>query len=292
MKKEKEVVMGVLGGSGVYKMPESKVIQEHEVDTPFGKPSDKVIETELRNRSIFFLPRHGRGHHLLPSEIPAKANIYALKALGVTHLLAISACGIMRKNINPGDMIVPDQIFDRTKSTRPSTFFGAGIVGHIPFADPFCHDLRSHILEVTRLQNLNTFDGGTYLCMEGPQFSTRAESNFYRKTINASVIGMTALPEAKLAREAELCYAMLAMGTDYDCWHEEADDVNIETVLKVMKENTKTAHKIISQLAKLLPKRAHCLCQESAQNAILTDPKMIPEKTRETLNLFYGKYLN
>ena len=230
--------LGVLGGSGVYKMPEPQAIQEHEIETPFGKPSDNIIETEIQNRSIFFLPRHGRGHRLLPSEIPAKANIYALKKLGVTHVLAISACGIMRENINPGDMIVPDQIFDRTKGTRSSTFFGDGIVGHVAFADPFCNKLRSHILEATKVQNMNSFDGGTYICMEGPQFSTRSESNFYRKTVNASVIGMTALPEAKLAREAELCYAMLALGTDYDCWHEEADDVNIEIVINTMNKNT------------------------------------------------------
>ena len=292
MKKDKEVVLGVLGGSGVYKMPESQVIQEHEIETPFGKPSDNIIETELQNRSIFFLPRHGRGHRLLPSEIPAKANIYALKKLGVTHVLAISACGIMRENINPGDMIVPDQIFDRTKGTRSSTFFGDGIVGHVAFADPFCHKLRSHIIEATKVQNMNSFDGGTYICMEGPQFSTRSESNFYRKTVNASVIGMTALPEAKLAREAELCYAMLALGTDYDCWHEEADDVNIETVINTMNKNTNNAHKVIGQLATSLPKMSHCTCQESAQNAILTNPKMIPQKTREKLSLFYSKYLD
>jgi 5'-methylthioadenosine phosphorylase len=282
----------VLGGSGVYKMPKSQIIQEHEIKTPFGKPSDNIIELQIQNRPVFFLPRHGRGHRLLPSEIPVKANIYALKSLGITNLLAISACGIMRENINPGDMIVPDQIFDRTKGNRPSTFFGAGIVGHVGFADPFCNKLRSHIIEAIKIENMTFFDGGTYICMEGPQFSTRAESNFYRKTVNASVIGMTALPEAKLAREAELCYAMLAMGTDFDCWHEEADDVNIETVLKVMNKNTNNAHKIILQLAKSLPRSTHCACQQSAKNAILTNPKIIPKETREALNLLYGKYLN
>ena len=292
MKKENDVVLGVLGGSGVYKMPKSQIIQEHEIKTPFGKPSDNIIELQIQNRPVFFLPRHGRGHRLLPSEIPVKANIYALKSLGITNLLAISACGIMREHINPGDMIVPDQIFDRTKGNRPSTFFGAGIVGHVGFADPFCNKLRSHILAAIKIENMTFFDGGTYICMEGPQFSTRAESNFYRKTVNASVIGMTALPEAKLAREAELCYAMLAMGTDFDCWHEEADDVNIETVLKVMNKNTNNAHKIILQLAKSLPRRAYCTCQQSAKNAILTNPKIIPKETREALNLLYGKYLN
>ena len=292
MKKENDVVLGVLGGSGVYKMPKSQIIQEHEIKTPFGKPSDNIIELQIQNRPVFFLPRHGRGHRLLPSEIPVKANIYALKSLGITNLLAISACGIMRENINPGDMIVPDQIFDRTKGNRPSTFFGSGIVGHVGFADPFCNRLRSHILDAIKIENMTFFDGGTYICMEGPQFSTRAESNFYRKTVNASVIGMTALPEAKLAREAELCYAMLAMGTDFDCWHEEADDVNIETVLKVMNKNTNNAHKIILQLAKSLPRRAYCTCQQSAKNAILTNPKIIPKETREALNLLYGKYLN
>ena len=253
MAREVDVVLGIIGGSGLYQMEGAEVVAEHSISTPFGQPSDAIVETRLGDRTVFFLPRHGRGHRLVPSEVPARANVCALKMLGVTHVLAVSACGIMREEIAPGDMVVPDQIFDRTRGQRPSTFFGDGIVGHLPFADPFCGELRELLLQSAGETDATVHAGGTYICIEGPLFSTRAESNFYRKTADAAVIGMTALPEAKLAREAELCYAMLAMGTDYDCWHEEEEDVTIEQVLAVMQANAATAHQIVRRLVEALP---------------------------------------
>ena len=292
MAREVDVVLGIIGGSGLYQMEGAEVVAEHAISTPFGQPSDAIVETRLGDRTVFFLPRHGRGHRLLPSEVPARANVCALKMLGVTHVLAVSACGIMREEIAPGDMVVPDQIFDRTRGQRPSTFFGDGIVGHLPFADPFCGELRELLLQSAGETDATVHAGGTYICMEGPLFSTRAESNFYRKTVDAAVIGMTALPEAKLAREAELCYAMLAMGTDYDCWHEEEEDVTIEQVLAVMQANAATAHQIVRRLVEALPSRSTCACLSAAAHAIVTDRGTIPAETVEKLRPIYGHYLD
>ena len=292
MAREVDVVLGIIGGSGLYQMEGAEVVAEHAISTPFGQPSDAIVETRLGDRTVFFLPRHGRGHRLLPSEVPARANVCALKMLGVTHVLAVSACGIMREEIAPGDMVVPDQIFDRTRGQRPSTFFGDGIVGHLPFADPFCGELRELLLQSAGETDATVHAGGTYICMEGPLFSTRAESNFYRKTVDAAVIGMTALPEAKLAREAELCYAMLAMGTDYDCWHEEEEDVTIEQVLAVMQANAATAHQIVRRLVEALPARSTCACLSAAAHAIVTDRGTIPAETVEKLRPIYGHYLH
>lgn len=292
MAREVDVVLGIIGGSGLYQMEGAEVVAEHAISTPFGQPSDAIVETRLGDRTVFFLPRHGRGHRLLPSEVPARANVCALKMLGVTHVLAVSACGIMREEIAPGDMVVPDQIFDRTRGQRPSTFFGDGIVGHLPFADPFCGELRDLLLQSAGETDATVHAGGTYICMEGPLFSTRAESNFYRKTVDAAVIGMTALPEAKLAREAELCYAMLAMGTDYDCWHEEEEDVTIEQVLAVMQANAATAHQIVRRLVEALPPRSTCACLSAAAHAIVTDRGTIPAETVEKLRPIYGHYLD
>ncbi len=291
MNEEVEVRLGVIGGSGLYQMEGAEVVAEHALSTPFGATSDAVIETRIDGRTAFFLPRHGRGHRLLPSEVPARANICALKMLGVTHVMAVSACGIMREEIAPGDMVVPDQIFDRTRGQRPSTFFGEGIVGHLPFADPFCEELRTTLLQSAAAEGATVHAGGTYICMEGPLFSTRAESNFYRNTVDAAVIGMTALPEAKLAREAELCYAMLAMGTDYDCWHEEEEDVTIEQVLAVMHGNAATANHIVRRVAGALPATSSCACLSAAQYAIVTDREKIPRETVEKLRPIYGRYL-
>lgn len=287
----KVVKLGVIGGSGLYQMEGAEVVAEHSLSTPFGETSDAVVETIMDGRTVFFLPRHGKGHRLLPSEVPARANIYALKMLGVTHVLAVSACGIMREEIKPGDMVVPDQIFDRTRGQRPSTFFGDGIVGHLPFADPFCGEIREVILGAANGQGATVHDGGTYICMEGPLFSTRAESNFYRQTVDAAVIGMTALPEAKLAREAEMCYGMLAMGTDYDCWHEEEEDVTIEQVLQVMHANAATANGIVSKVANALPEISQCECLSAAQYAIVTDRALIPQETKDKLKVLWGDYL-
>jgi 5'-methylthioadenosine phosphorylase len=227
---------------------------------------------------------------LLPSEVPYRANIYAMKQMGVTHLLAISAVGIMRETIKPGDMVVPDQIFDRTRGIRTSTFFGEGIAGHVAFADPFCGELRDLLLAAAKNSGVTTHDGGTYICMEGPQFSTRAESHFYRREVNATVIGMTALPEAKLAREAEMCYAMLAMGTDYDCWHEAEEDVSVEAVVAVLKTNAEHANQIVCSLAALLPRTSDCDCLNAAQFAIITSPDAISSAAKERLSLLYNKY--
>lgn len=292
MAREVDVVLGIIGGSGLYQMEGAEVVAEHAISTSFGQPSDAIVETRLGDRTVFFLPRHGRGHRLLPSEVPARANVCALKMLGVTHVLAVSACGIMREEIAPGDMVVPDQIFDRTRGQRPSTFFGEGIVGHLPFADPFCGELRELLLQSAGETDAAVHAGGTYICMEGPLFSTRAESEFYRKTVDAAVIGMTALPEAKLAREAELCYAMLAMGTDYDCWHEEEEDVSIEQVLAVMQANAATAHQIVRCLVEALPDQSKCACLSAAAHAIVTAREKIPAETIEKLRPIYGHYLD
>lgn len=285
------VRLGVIGGSGVYEMKGVEVVAEHSIETPFGKPSDKVIESRIGDRTVAFLPRHGRGHRILPSEVNYRANIHALKETGVTHVLSVNAAGIMAEEIRPGEMVVPDQIFDRTKGIRASTFFGDGIVGHVVFADPFCEELRQVLINAVEKCGTTVHRGGTYVCMEGPQFSTRAESHFYRRTLNPAVIGMTGIPEAKLAREAELCYAMLAMGTDYDCWHEEEDDVEIEAVLAVLKTNAEAANSIIKELAGLLPEVSDCECLHAARNAIITDPAMISEDVKERLNVLYGHYL-
>ena len=287
---EQIIRLGVIGGSGVYHMEGVEIVAEHRLATPFGAPSDAVVETRISDQPVYFLPRHGRGHVLLPSEVPYRANIYAMKQMGVTHLLAISAVGIMREAIKPGDMVVPDQIFDRTKGIRASTFFGDGIAGHVAFADPFCDELRDLLLTAAKNSGVTTHDGGTYICMEGPQFSTRAESHFYRREVDATVIGMTALPEAKLAREAEMCYAMLAMGTDYDCWHEAEEDVSVEAVVAVLKANAEHANQIVRTLAAQLPKTSDCDCLSAAQFAIITSPDAISSAAKERLSLLYDKY--
>ena len=283
-------VLGVIGGSGVYQMDGVEVIREHDLDTPFGKPSDAVIETRIGGRTVYFLPRHGRGHRFLPSEVNYRGNIYALKRLGVTHVLAVSAVGIMKEHIRPGDVVVPDQLFDRTKGIRPSTFFGEGIVGHMAFADPFCAELSSIVVKAAGSKGANVHQGGTYVCMEGPQFSTRAESHFYRREVDASVIGMTALPEAKLAREAEMCYAMMAMGTDYDCWHEAEEDVSIESVLAVLKANSEMANAAVQEVAKQLPTESDCGCLTAAEFAIMTAPDAIGDGAVKRLDPLYGRY--
>ena len=283
--------LGVIGGSGFYEMDGVTVVREREMDTPFGRPSDLLVETDIGGRAVVFLPRHGRGHRLLPSEVRYRANIHALKQLEITHVLAVGAVGIMKEHIRPGDMVVPDQIFDRTKGIRPSTFFGDGVAGHVAFADPFCEDLRSLVVRAARNRGAVVHEGGTYICMEGPQFSTRAESHFYRRAADATVIGMTALPEAKLAREAEMCYAVLSMGTDYDCWHEQEGDVEIESVLAIMKANTQTANAVVREVSGLLPETTDCECLHAARDAIITAPDAIPDEARQRLNVLYGHYL-
>ncbi len=284
------VRLGVIGGSGVYRMDGVHAVAEHEIDTPFGPPSDTLVETRIGERTVFFLPRHGKGHRLLPSEVPYRANVHAMKSAAVTHLLAVSAVGIMKQHIRPGDMVVPDQLFDRTKGIRPSTFFGDGVAGHVSLADPFCGELRRPLAEAARSCGATVHEGGTYVCMDGPQFSTRAESHFYRDAVDASVIGMTAIPEAKLVREAEMCYAILAMGTDYDCWHETEEDVSVDTVVATMKANAGVANRVVQMVAGLLPLMSDCACLSAARLATITDSEAITSEAKARLRLLYGKY--
>jgi 5'-methylthioadenosine phosphorylase len=288
----KPVVLGVIGGSGVYKMDGVAFKREHHVSTPFGEPSDVILEATIAERPVYFLPRHGRGHRFTPTEVNYRANILALKQLGATHVLAVSACGIMKESIKPGDMVVPDQLFDRTRGTRANTFFGEGIVGHVMFGDPFCREMRQIILDAARYEKATVHDGGTYVCMEGPAFSTRAESQYYRKTLAPAVIGMTAIPEAKLAREAELSYGMLALATDYDCWHETEEDVSVEAVLAVVKANAALANNIIKQVAARMPSTSNAEALYAAQFAIMTDKTKIPENTRAKVKTLWGHYLD
>ena len=282
--------LGVIGGSGVYKMDGAKVIREHTIKTPYGEPTSEVIEVDLGEKRVFFLPRHGKNHEFTPSEVNYQANIYAMKTLGVTHLLAVSAVGIMKEEIAPGDMVVPDQIFDRTKGVRKASFFGNGVVGHATFADPFSEEMRQLIIEAAKRKNHKTHSGGSYICMEGPQFSSRAESLFYRRTLEPSIIGMTALPEAKLAREAELCYGMLALATDYDCWHEGEEDVSVEAVLKVLRENAQKANEIVREIAVSLPLTSESPDLEACKYAIITPKEAIPPARLKELEPLYGKY--
>ena len=284
------VRFGVIGGSGIYQMHGVEVIAEHEVDTPFGLPSDLLAETRVGDHTVFFLPRHGKGHRLLPSEVPYRANVHAMKSAGVTHLLAVSAVGIMKEHIRPGDMVVPEQIFDRTKDIRASTFFGDGVAGHVSLADPFCNELRQPLIAAARSCGATVHEGGTYVCMEGPQFSTRAESHFYRSAVDASVIGMTAIPEAKLAREAEMCYAMLAMGTDYDCWHESEEDVSVEAVIAILRANAEMGNQVVQAVAGLLPEMSDCACLSAARYATITAPEAISLEAKARLRVLYGKY--
>lgn len=286
----KKVVLGVIGGSGVYNMNGVEYVREHDIPTPFGAPSDRILEATLNQKTVYFLPRHGRGHRFTPSEVNYRANIFALKKLGVTHILAVSAVGIMKETIRPGDMVIPDQIFDRTRGYRASSFFGDGLVGHVMFGEPFCPDMRRIIKNSAHAEKATVHDGGTYVCMEGPAFSTRAESLFYRKTIEPAVIGMTAIPEAKLAREAEMCYGMLALATDYDCWHETEEDVSVEAVLAVVRANSTLANNIIKNVALTMPETSDSELLYAAKYAIMTDRKIIPEATLNKTRVLWGHY--
>lgn len=276
-----EAKIGVIGGSGLYEMEGLKVLDEIRLETPFGKPSDAYILGELEGQKIAFLPRHGRGHRISPSELNFRANIWGMKKLGVEAIIAVSAVGSMREEIRPGDMVIIDQFFDRTKG-RVSTFFTDGVVAHITFADPLCPTLRKLLIEAGKSVGAAVHERGTYICMEGPQFSTRAESNIYRKW-GVDVIGMTNLQEAKLAREAEICYATIALSTDYDCWHETHEDVTIGAVLEVLKKNVETAKKMIRRAVPKIGPDRPCECRTALQHAILTDRKLVPEETRKKL---------
>jgi 5'-methylthioadenosine phosphorylase len=281
--------IAVIGGSGFYDFPDLEARREEHVDTPFGAPSDVIVTGRLMGRAVAFLPRHGRGHRLSPSDLPARANIYALKRLGVERVISVSACGSMREEIAPRDVVIPDQVYDRT-TARPSTFFGSGLVAHIAFADPFCADLREALYGAAHAAGARVHLGGTYLCMEGPAFSTRAESRVYRQW-GVDVIGMTALPEAKLAREAEICYAVLAFATDYDCWHESEEDVSVELVVRNLLANVETGKQIIKAALPQLTAARSCPCASALQNAIITPRDLIPDETRQRLGLLIEKYV-
>ena len=273
--------LAVLGGSGFYEMPGLDAIEEIVVDTPFGATSDAVRVGTLHGRRVAFLARHGRHHTFLPSELPQRANFWALKSLGVERVLAISAVGSLREDYRPGDMVVPDQLIDRTRGQRPSTFFGEGIVAHIGFADPFCPALALAVGQAARRAGAPVREGGSYAVIEGPAFGTRAESELYRSW-GVSVVGMTALPEAKLAREAELCYAVLAAVTDYDAWHSEHDAVDATTVFAVLKKNVETSREAIRELVVSLPEGA-CACHTALDAALVTHTAAISDETLRRL---------
>ena len=281
--------IGIIGGSGLYAMPGLTEVREQIVETPFGNPSDAFILGELEGRKVAFLARHGRGHRILPSELNFRANIYAMKALGVERILSVSAVGSLKEEHKPTDFVIPDQFIDRTFA-RVATFFGDGVVAHVGFGDPVCASVCSAIEQACAQVGGVGKRGGTYVCMEGPQFSTRAESNLYRSW-GADVIGMTNLQEAKLAREAEICYATMAMVTDYDCWRAGHDDVTVEQVVAVIHQNADNAAKIVRAAVACLPKERNCACAGALQFAVMTDPKAIPQASREKLSLLLGKYL-
>lgn len=281
--------IGIIGGSGLYEMDGLTDVHEAVVDTPFGAPSDAIVHGRLGATELYFLPRHGRGHRLLPSELPFRANLWALKHLGVERVIAVGAVGSLREEIAPGHLVVPDQFIDRTFN-RVATFFGNGIVAHVGFGDPVCPILSKSLVDSARRLNATVHAGGTYVCMEGPQFSTRAESELYRSW-GASIIGMTNLQEAKLAREAELCFATLALATDYDCWRQGHDEVSIEDVLAVMHANVALAKQVIHDVVPTLPASPGCACGHALADGIITDRAKIPARVRRDLAPIIGRYV-
>ncbi len=284
-----EAEIGIIGGSGLYHMPGVEDVQEVRLETPFGQPSEVYVLGTLEGRKVAFLARHGRGHRLLPSELNFRANIHGFKQLGVSRIVSVSAVGSLKEEHKPLDFLIPDQFFDRTRH-RVDTFFGEGVVAHISFADPVCAEL-AHVVEgACRKAAVTGKRGGTYVCMEGPQFSTRAESNVYRSW-GADVIGMTNLQEAKLAREAELCYVTVAMVTDYDCWHPHHDSVTVDQIVAVLVKNAENAAKVVRESVAAMPRSRSCKCGAALAHAILTERDKIPAATREKLKLILGKYV-
>ena len=287
MKKQVPLI-GIIGGSGLYGMEAFCLKKKINLATPYGKPSDSFLVGELSGKPVVFLPRHGVGHRMSPSEINFRANIWGMKKLGVTQIISVSAVGSLKEEIKPGHMVVIDQFIDRTKN-RPSTFFEKGLVAHVSFADPVCSEVRQSLIAAAKAVGASVHEKGTYVCMEGPMFSTKAESHWYR-SLNADVIGMTNLQEAKLAREAEICYATLALSTDYDCWHSHHEAVTTDQIIAVLKQNVETAQKIILQAVKLLHPAEDHSCRKALAHAILTDRKKIPAATKKKLALIVGKY--
>ena len=284
-----EATVAVIGGSGLYDFEGLTGIQEVKPDTPFGEPSDTIVIGTLAGTRVAFLPRHGRGHRLNPTGIPVRANIFALKLLGVERVISVSAVGSLKEEVHPLDLVVPDQLIDRTRQ-RTSTFFDTGLVVHVGFADPFCPDLSNILAHAATEEGATVHQGGTYVVMEGPAFSTRAESFLYRSW-GASIIGMTALPEAKLAREAEMCYATLACATDYDCWHETEETVTVDMVVANLLKNVATSKSILQRIMPHLAENRSCTCGSALESAIITARHSIPQETRERLAPLVGTYL-
>ncbi len=284
-----QVKIGIIGGSGLYDMKELTERSEVRIDTPFGPPSDSLILGTVSGKRVAFLSRHGRGHRILPSELNFRANIYAMKMLGVERILSASAVGSLKEEIVPLDIVLPDQFVDRTRG-RISTFFGEGLAAHVAFADPVCPHLLKLTHEAAGTVGVRAIKGGTYLCMEGPAFSTRAESNLYRSW-GMDVIGMTNLQEAKLAREAEICYLTIALVTDYDCWHESHESVTVEMIIGNLQQNSRNAQSIIVETVRNLPTSRNCHCGQALRHALITDRTKIPAETRKKLDLIIGKYL-
>jgi 5'-methylthioadenosine phosphorylase len=281
---------GIIGGSGLYNLDELEKVEKVQLDTPFGEPSSDFLTGEVHGIQAVFLPRHGVGHVLLPTEIPFRANIWGMKKLGVTHLISVGAVGSLKEEIQPGHMVFPDQFIDLTRH-RTSTFFGNGVVAHVQFGDPVCPELSEKLVEAANTVGATTHVGGTYICMEGPAFSSRAESLLYRKW-GADVIGMTNAQEAKLAREAEMAFASIALATDYDCWHVSEAEVNVEDIIKVMHDNVETARRILVETLRNLSPDFPNSQQDALKFALITDKSKIPQKTRSDLDLFLGRYLN
>jgi 5'-methylthioadenosine phosphorylase len=285
---ENPPVLAVIGGSGIYKMSGLEDTQNYEIDTPFGKPSAPVVVGMLEGRRVAFLARHGLGHTIMPSEVNYRANLYALKSLGVERVVGINACGSLREDYAPGSIVVPDQVFDLTHK-RPRTFFGEGVVAHIGVADPFCPQISGLLVEATRQTGAETHNGGNFIIIEGPRFSTRLESNVYR-TWGMTLIGMTACPEVFLAREAEMCYTVMAHVTDYDVWHTSEKPVTVDMVIEILNRNTRLAQEAIRNLVRSLPAERVCSCGSALDCAVITSAEAIPHETRDKLRLLIGKY--
>ena len=283
------VRVGVIGGSGVYDMQTLTDIEEVKPKTPFGEPSDAIVVGTLSGQRVAFLPRHGRGHRVSPTELNSRANVYAFKGLGVERIVAISACGSLREDYAPRHIVIPDQLFDRTRE-RPLSFFGGGLVVHVSFAEPFCPDLSHALYQAVKATAVAVHKGGAFVVIEGPRFSTKAESNVFRQW-GMDIIGMTAVPEAQLAREAEICYASMAHVTDYDVWHETEQTVTVEAVIKNLLANAEVAKQAIQELVAALPEERTCECQHALRDAIITNRDVIPEQVKKELAILVGKYL-
>jgi 5'-methylthioadenosine phosphorylase len=288
--KSSEIEVGVIGGTGLYSMSGLTGTRELRIKTPFGDPSDAFVVGTVEGKRVAFLARHGRGHRILPTELNYRANIYAMKLLGVQRMISVSAVGSLVENLCPGEFLVPDQFFDNTKG-RKSTFFGNGVAAHVTFDKPTCPQLSTVLADACVSCAVPVHRKGTYINMEGPQFSTLAEANFYR-AMKFDVVGMTNVTEAKLAREAEICYSTVAMITDYDCWHPQHDSVTVATILATLHQNATNAQNVLREAIKTLPAERHCKCAHALKHAILTDPKLIPAKTKKSLAAIIGKYIS